>query len=87
MRPNDTAHYGYTDLLLLAGLLGLRGALTPQGLIGTVNSRRLQEIVWRYTLQFFAFVLRGEAPDLLDGPSAEFRDVEFVGHAGAETGQ
>lgn len=85
VRPNDTAHYGYTDLPLLADLLGLRGTVMPQELIGTINSSRLQEIVWRYTLQFFAYVLRGEVPDLLEGPSAEFPDVEFVGHE-ASTG-
>ncbi|KAI8625368.1 hypothetical protein F5Y19DRAFT_450467 [Xylariaceae sp. FL1651] len=87
VRPNNTAHYGYTDLPLLADLLGLRGAVIPQELIGTVDSRRLQEIVWRYTLQFFAYVLTGATPDLLDGPNAEFPDVEFVGHAVAGTGQ
>ncbi|KAI9700236.1 MAG: hypothetical protein M1820_006904 [Bogoriella megaspora] len=86
VRPNNTAHYGYTDLPLLVDLLGLRGAVVPQDLTGTVDSRRLQEIVWRYTLQFFAYVLRGTTPDLLDGPNAEFPDVEFVGHAEAGTG-
>lgn len=88
VRPNNTVHYGYTDLPLLADLLGLRGAVMPQELTGTVNSRRLQEIVWRYTMQFFfAYVLSGATPNLLDGPSAEFPDVEFVGHAKAGTGQ
>ena len=86
VRPNNTVHYGYTDLPLLADLLGLRGTIIPQELTGTVNSRRLQEIVWRYTMQFFAYVLSGANPDLLDGPSAEFPDVEFVGHAEAGTG-
>jgi len=87
VRPSGSAHYGFTDLPLLADLLGLRGTVIPQELIGTANSRRLQEIVWRYTLQFFAYVLTGATPDLLDGPSAEFPDVEFVGHADAGTGQ
>ncbi len=45
---------------------------TQQNLTGTVNSRRLQEIVWRYTLRFFAHVLWGANPDLLYGPSVEF---------------
>lgn len=87
VRPNNTAHYGYTDLPLLADLLGLRGDVIPEELIGTANSRRLQEIVWRYTLQFFAYVLRGATPDLLNGPSREFPDVKFVGHAESGTGQ
>ncbi|KAJ5606684.1 hypothetical protein N7510_009465 [Penicillium lagena] len=88
VRPKNTVHYGYTDLPLLADLLGLRGAVIPEELTGTVNSRRLQEIVWRYTIQFFAYVL-GDAtpPEFLDGPSTEFPDVEFVRHAKAETGQ
>ncbi|KAL9093921.1 MAG: hypothetical protein Q9165_003844 [Trypethelium subeluteriae] len=87
VRPNDTVHYSYTDLPLLVDLLDLRGAVVPEELTGTVDGRRLQEIVWRYTLQFFAYVLKGVTPDLLDGPSAEFPDVEFVGHAEAVTGQ
>ncbi|KAH8881970.1 hypothetical protein GQ53DRAFT_753974 [Thozetella sp. PMI_491] len=87
VRPNNTVHYGYTDLPLLADLLGLRGAVIPEELVGTVDSRRLQETVWRYTLQFFAYVLTGATPDLLDGPSAEFPDVEFIGHAEAGAGQ
>jgi len=87
VRPDDTVHYGYTDLPLLADLLGLRGTVIAQELTGTVNSRRLQEIVWRYTLQFFDYVLSGTNPDFLDRPSAEFPDVKFVGHAEARTGQ
>lgn len=88
VRPKNTVHYGYTDLPLLADLLGLRGTVIPQEVTGTVNSRRLQEIVWRYTIQFFAHVLSdATSPDFLDGPSAEFPDVEFVGHAKAEAGQ
>lgn len=81
VRLNDTVHYGYTDLPLLADLLGLRGNVIPPELTGTLNSRRLQEIVWSYTLQFFDHVLSGHTPDLLDKPSAKFPDVEFVGHA------
>ncbi|KAJ5584606.1 uncharacterized protein N7459_004406 [Penicillium hispanicum] len=88
VRANNTVHYGYTDLPLLADLLGLRGAVIPEELTGTVNSRRLQEIVWRYTTQFFAHVLSGATPpDFLHGPSLDFPDVEFVGHAKAGAGQ
>ncbi|OAP64032.1 hypothetical protein AYL99_00004 [Fonsecaea erecta] len=89
VRPNNTVHYGYTDLPLLADLLGLRGTAMPLELTGTVDSRRLQEIIWRYTTEFFASVLsNGSATtDLLDRPSAEFPDVEFVGHGEAGTGQ
>ncbi|CAG8249477.1 unnamed protein product [Penicillium salamii] len=86
VRPNNTVHYGYTDLPLLADLLGLHGTVIPQDLTGSVNSRRLQEIVWRYTMQFFGYVLSSATPDLLHGPSAEFPDVEFVAHANAGTG-
>lgn len=81
VRPNNTAHYSFTDLPLLADLLGLRGTVFPEELVGTVNSQRLREIVWRYTLQFFDHVLEDTASDLVKGPSGEFPDVEFVGHA------
>jgi pimeloyl-ACP methyl ester carboxylesterase len=87
VRPNDTEHYSFTDLPLLVDLLSLPGTVVPQDLTGMVDGRRLQEIVWRYTLQFFDYVLMGVTPDLLDEPTAEFPDVEFVGHAEAGTGQ
>ena len=87
VRPSGAAHYSYTDLPLLADLLSLRDTVMPQDLTGTVDGRRLQEIVWRYTLQFFAYVLRDATPDLLNEPSAEFPDVELVEHAEAKMGQ
>ena len=85
VRPNDTVHYSYTDLPLLSDLLGLRGDVVPAELTGTMDGRRLQEIVWRYTMQFFDFMLKGVTPELLVESSAEFPDVEFVSHAEAET--
>lgn len=87
VRPNNTEHYSFTDLPLLTDLLNLRGSIVPSDLTGTVDSRRLQEIMWRYTLQFFDYVLKEMAPDLLDEPSSDFPDVEFVGHAEAGLGQ
>ena len=84
VRPKNTAHHGYTDLPALADLLDLRGTLFPEQLIGAVNSRRLQEIVWRHTQDFFAFALNGTDSMLLKGPSAEFPDVDFVAHAEAQ---
>lgn len=84
VRPNNTVHYSFTDLPLLADLLGLRGMVMPDELIGTVSSQRLQEIVWRYTTQFFDFASKGKTLDLLEKSSADFPDAEFVGHEEAK---
>lgn len=84
VRPNNTVHYSFTDLPLLAELLGLRGTVMPDELIGTVNSQRLQEIVWRYTTQVFDFASKGKTMSLLENSSADFPDVEFVGHEAAK---
>ena len=83
VRLDDAAHYSFTDLPLLADLVGLRGNGLSEELLGTVNSRRMLETVWRYTQEFFAYLLRNETSDLLGGPRAEFPDVQFVGHAEA----
>ena len=78
VQPNNTEHYSFTDLPQLADLLGLRGTVFPEELIGTVNSQRLQEIVWRYMVQFFDHVLGYMPASLLNESSAEFPDVDFV---------
>jgi pimeloyl-ACP methyl ester carboxylesterase len=80
VRPNNTKHYSFTDLPQLADLLGLRGAVFPEKLIGTVNSQRLQDIMWRYTAQFLDHVFGRTPAGLLEASSAEFPDVKFVAH-------
>jgi len=80
VRPNDTEHYSFTDLPQLADLLGLRGTVFPEELIGAVDGQRLQEIMWRYTVQFFDHVLGRTSASLLEASSAEYPDVKFVAH-------
>lgn len=84
VRPNNTVHYSFTDLPLLADLLDLRGTFMPDELIGTVSSQRLQEIVWRYTTQFFDFAFKEKTSGLLEKSSTEFPDVAFIGHEEAK---
>jgi pimeloyl-ACP methyl ester carboxylesterase len=80
VRPDGTEHYSFTDLPQLADLLGLRGTVFPEKLIGTVDGQRLQEIMWRYMVQFFGLVLDHTPADLLGASSAEFPDVKFVAY-------
>jgi len=80
IRPDGTEHYSFTDLPQLADLLGLRGTVFPEELIGTVDSQRLQEIMWRYMVQFFGLVLGHTPADLLGASSVEFPDVKFVAY-------
>ena len=67
-----TAHYDFSDLPAfspLAHAIGLKGPL---------NGQRVLKIVNDYTLAFFNKHLRGEPSNLLDGPSSDYPEVEFI---------
>ncbi|PWN34748.1 uncharacterized protein FA14DRAFT_154194 [Meira miltonrushii] len=78
---NNTEHYSYTDLPLIADLLNLRGKAIPLSLTGTINSQRLQAIISSYTNHFFDFFLRGEKTNFFQGPRANYPDVQFIAHS------
>jgi len=67
-----TAHFDFSDLPAfspVARYIGLKGPL---------NGDRVLEIVRTYTLAFFNQHLHGQNSELLDGPSPEFPEVEFI---------
>ncbi|MCE6996511.1 alpha/beta hydrolase [Saccharothrix sp. S26] len=67
-----TRHASFTDLGLMADQLGVD--------IGTsIEANRALAITRTYTAAFFDVHLRGASRPLLDGPSADYPEVSFVG--------
>lgn len=69
-------HLTYSDLPVLASLLGIQEALADY--VGTVPGARVLQILPRYLTEFFSLAIKGKAEELLKGPSAEFPEVVFV---------
>lgn len=67
-----TTHYDFTDLSLISPLFRM------MGLLGPIGGERASRVVSAYVLAFFDRYLKGEPQPLLDGPSAEFPEVEFA---------
>jgi predicted dienelactone hydrolase len=68
-------HFDFTDLSFYSPLLKFTQAFGP------IDRDRMVEIINDYTLAFFDKHLMGQVRPLLDGPSADFPDVEFRSHA------
>ncbi|KAF2161898.1 hypothetical protein M409DRAFT_58678 [Zasmidium cellare ATCC 36951] len=73
-------HLTFTDLPLLVDTFGLRGTLPPafEAIVGTIPGLRARDVVSEYVAAFMGKWLKGEDGGLLDGPSGEFPEVEFV---------
>jgi predicted dienelactone hydrolase len=69
-----TTHFDFTDLFLYSPVLKFTKAFGP------IDGYRMVKIVNDYALAFFDKHLRGEMSPLLDGPSADYPDVEFQSH-------
>jgi dienelactone hydrolase len=66
-----TQHVNFSDFPLYSRLRFYTGA-------GPIDPRRAMSIIDAYVLCFFDKNLRGEPAPLLEGPTAEFPEVEFV---------
>ncbi|KAL9094217.1 MAG: hypothetical protein Q9165_003357 [Trypethelium subeluteriae] len=78
---NGTAHDSFTDLVVAADLLDVRGALPPASgqVIGTIGGARMTSLVWRWGVGFFGKVLKGqEEGSFFHDPSIEFPEVNIV---------
>lgn len=64
----DADHYDFTDFTLLH---------PEHPMIGSVEGRRMLEILNDYTLAFFDFYLKGKESDLLSGESRPFPEVDY----------
>lgn len=74
-------HQVFSDLAVIAELLGLRDSPLGealQGLVGAINGIRANGVLRAYITAFFKFGLRGKQVALLDGPDPEYEEMEFV---------
>jgi hypothetical protein len=69
-----TTHFDFTDLFLYSPVLKFTKAFGP------ISGYRMVKIVNDYVLAFFDKHLKGEMSPLLDGPSADYPEVEFQSH-------
>jgi predicted dienelactone hydrolase len=69
----DSDHYDFTDLTLLH---------RQHVLLGTVDGRRMLELVNAYTLAFLEQYLRGSKQDILETIPSPFPEVEFQAFPG-----
>ena len=78
---NGAEHISFTDaegiILQAAKILGMSQA-TVQGFVGTMDPDEGVRIQQAYPLAFFDLHLRHRHSTLLDGPSPDFPDVQFI---------
>ncbi|KAK4498904.1 hypothetical protein PRZ48_009414 [Zasmidium cellare] len=77
----NSFHLTFTDLPLLVDTFGLRGSLpdTFEAYSGTIPGLRARDVVSEFVGAFMGKWLKGEESEVLDGPSEEWEEVEFVG--------
>jgi predicted dienelactone hydrolase len=68
---NDFGHMNFTDLPLWPSLA------SPEMMLGRADALESVQSVNAYLVAFFDTYLKGEPSPLLDGPSADYPDVEF----------
>ncbi len=76
-----TAHGSYTDLPLLVDLLGLREQLPPgslNGVLGSIDGKRVIDIVKVYATLFFDFVMGQSPAPELKGSVPRFPEVDIL---------
>ncbi|KAK5993797.1 putative 1-alkyl-2-acetylglycerophosphocholine esterase [Cladobotryum mycophilum] len=73
LQMSDSQHRGLTDLKLLADLVG-----TSSPDFGTIDGLLELHTLAAYVSDFFGFALEGKDPGLVQGPSKEYPQVEFL---------
>lgn len=81
-----SAHFSFTDMPLIADLLGAR-PLESSEYIGTIDGRRARDAVAAYLTAFLDLVLKKTMSGLLWAPSADYPEVMFVGGGCGQTRQ
>ncbi|ASR38895.1 hypothetical protein BAY61_02470 [Prauserella marina] len=80
LRLVDAGHYRFVDIGGSAGKWGLAEMMPPEAWtanFGDIGDHRSQDIVLDYTTAFFQRFLAGKKSPILDGPSAEYPEIEF----------
>ncbi len=77
VKINGTTHFDFADMTMFN---------VPQinQILGKIKGQRAIDVVSRYTVGFFDKYLKGKRVPLLDGPSADFPEVEFKYQVAAE---
>jgi pimeloyl-ACP methyl ester carboxylesterase len=73
-------HATFSDLPLLAEILGLDRMLPPEAelLLGSIDGARALDILSKYLRAFFKFVQKGISSPLLQGPDKGYPEVSIV---------
>jgi hypothetical protein len=74
------AHYSFSDLPLIASVLGFRENLPTEvnEVLGTVEGHRMAKIIVKYTTSLLDMVFKSGPEGLLAGDNAEFPEVVVV---------
>jgi pimeloyl-ACP methyl ester carboxylesterase len=79
-------HATFSDLPLLAEILGLDRILPPEAklLLGSIDGARALDILSKYLIAFFEFVQKGISSPLLQGPDKRYPEVSIVARGNGE---
>lgn len=76
---NDSAHGTYSDSPVIADVAGLRNDTElEEQFSGRVKGDRIMKITREYVDDFFGMVFNGSGQGLLEGPSEDFPEVQFL---------
>ena len=75
---NGTQHFGFTDFGILVDVLGLERTAEIDAFVGTIDAERALEIQRRYVMDYLDWVFGEEEGELVQGPSVEFPEVDFI---------
>jgi pimeloyl-ACP methyl ester carboxylesterase len=73
-------HATFSDLPLLAQILGLDRMLPPEAklLLGSIDGARALDVMSKYLIAFFEFVQKGISSPLLKGPDKAYPEISIV---------
>jgi pimeloyl-ACP methyl ester carboxylesterase len=76
----DTQHLSFSDFPILAETVGVDPKLIKVigDAIGTIEGKRMLQILRSYVSAFFDFALKGSKEGVLSGPSKSFPEVAFM---------
>ncbi len=77
---HNSTHGNFGDLSLISPLAQYGKLINPNVYLGSIDQRRMIQIVNAYLLAFFDRHLKGQTAPLLHGPSADFPDVDYWFH-------
>ena len=77
----DSLHGTFTDLPLLADVLGINKTLPPGSLnplLGSINGKTALQVIHRFSAAWLQYVASGKVSEVLAGPTKNWPEVEFT---------